>query len=206
VTIDGDVTIYNSAILEVVTRQRCFVLDELVPARGHRALRAGSSLEVRAIVDGIELRFHTRVVELGETDGLPHYTAAFPELFTYAQRRGRFRVPAPLHHGYEVALVFEHGREVSGELRDLSPLGLSARVRAGRLDPAADLHARVVCRLDLAHDQRVLADLELRHIGRALPPRVPRFGARFVGMTRTAADRIERFCDELEHLRRNPGR
>lgn len=202
VTVEGGPESYNSAILEVVREGRYLVVDELNPKSGHAVMEAGRNLELRVLVDGIELRFRSHVVQVGSNDGLPYYKVAFPDDFSFDQKRDQHRIRVPLNQRYEVQLLFEDDREVTGELRDLSMGGLSARVHAGRLDPEADKNALVMCRLAISKEHSILADIEIRHISAAQHPRVPRFGARFVGLSPTVSRRIEQLCDELERLRR----
>lgn len=193
---------YTSAILEVVRDGRYLVIDELAPSGGHAHMSPDREIEVRALVDGNELRFHTRVLQIGEDDGLPYYKVAFPRAVEYAQKRERYRVPVPMNQRFEVQLVFDDDREVSGELRDLSPGGLSARIHTGWLDPVVDRNAIVMCRLALSREASILTDIEIRHVHSAQHPRVPRFGGRFVKPSPTAARRIAQFCADLERLRR----
>ncbi len=195
-------TPFTSAILEVVRDQRYLVLDELTPPAGQALIKADPRIDVRAIVEGIELRFETRVQQIGEQDGLPYYKVAFPAEVVYAQRRRQHRVAVPLSQGYEVNLVFADEREIRGELRDLSVGGLCARLRSGEIDAGEDRGALAMCRLMLPEDRSILADIELLHIDAPARPRVPRIGARFVDPSPTTARRIAQFCAELERIQR----
>jgi c-di-GMP-binding flagellar brake protein YcgR len=202
VTVEGEPQSYNSAILEVVREGRYLVLDELNPKTGHAVMATGRNVELRVLVDGIELRFHSHVAQVGNNDGLPYYKIAFPDSFHFDQKRDQRRIRVPLNQRYEVQLLFEDDREVTGELRDLSMGGLSARVHSGRLDPEADKNALVMCRLAISKEHSIVADVEIRYVSAAQHPRVPRFGARFVGLSSTVSNRIEKLCDELESKNR----
>lgn len=192
---------YTSAILEVVKEQRYIVLDELSPESGHVHIEAGREIEVRALVDGIELRFRSEILQIRQDNGLPFYKVAFPHEISYAQKRLQYRVSVPLHQGFEVSLVFSDEREASGELRDISLGGLSVRIRNGHVNQEADRNALAMCRLALSKEHSIIADVEILHVHSAQKPRVPRIGARFVGLSPTTARRIEQFCAELERLR-----
>ena len=195
-------TPFTSAILEVVRDQRYLVLDELTPPAGQALIKAEPRIEVRAIVEGIELRFETRVQQIGEQDGLPFYKVGFPAEVVYAQRRRQHRVAVPLSQGYEVNVVFADEREIRGELRDLSAGGLCARIRSGDIDAKEDRGALAMCRLMLPEDRSIVTDIELLHIDAPARPRVPRIGARFVDPSPTTARRIAQFCAELERMQR----
>lgn len=200
VFIGSDRTPYTSAILEVVRDGRYLVLDELTPALGHERLQAEPRVEVRALIDGIELRFDTRVTQIGAQDGLPYYKVAFPQEVVYAQRRRQHRVTVPLSQGFEVIVTFADEQELRGELRDLSVGGLCARIRSGEIDPKQDRHALASCRILLPDERTILSDVEILHIDAPARPRVPRIGARFVDPAPAMLRRIEQFCAELDRL------
>lgn len=193
-------TPYTSAILEVVRDGRYLVLDELTPSRGHERLKTEPRIEVRALVDGIEMRFESRVAQIGEQDGLPYYKVDFPTEVVYAQRRRQHRVPVPLSQGFEVIVTFADEQELRGELRDLSVGGLCARIRSGKLDATHDRNALAGCRIVLPDDRSIVCDIEILHIDAPARTRVPRIGARFVDPSPATLRRIEQFCAELERL------
>lgn len=192
---------YTSALLEVVRDGRYLVLDELTPAAGHERIKTEPCIEVRALLDGIEMRFESRVTQFGEQDGLPYYKAAFPQEVIYAQRRRQHRVAVPLSQGFEVIVTFADEQELRGELRDLSVGGLCARIRSGDIDPQHDRHALATCRILLPDDRTILSDIEILHIDAPPRPRVPRIGARFVEPAPGMLRRIEQLCAELERIR-----
>lgn len=198
VYVGPDRTPFTSAILEVVRDGRYLVLDELTPAIGHERIRVEPRIEVRALVDGIELRFESRVTQIGEQDGLPYYKVAFPPEVLYAQRRRQHRVTVPMSQGFEVIVTFADEQELRGELRDLSVGGLCARIRTGELDAKTDRNALAACRILLPGDRTIVSDVELLHIDAPPRPRVPRIGARFVDPSPATKRRIEQFCAELE--------
>ena len=195
-----DRTPFTSAILEVVRDERYLVLDELTPTVGHALIARDPCIEVRALVEGIELRFETRVTQIGEQDGLPYYKVAFPAEVAYAQRRRQHRVTVPMSQGFEVIVTFADGEELRGELRDLSVGGLCARIRSGEIDPDYDRNALASCRILLPGDRSIICDVELLHIDAPPRPRVPRIGLRFVDPSPSAARRLEQFCAELERM------
>lgn len=192
---------YTSAILEIVRDQRYLVLDELSPDSGHAYMEVGREIDVRTLVEGVELRFRSELLQIGQHDGLPFYKVAFPHEIAYAQKRQHYRVYAPLNQGFEVNLVFSDDREASGELRDISAGGLSVRIHSGHVNQEADRNALVMCRLAISKEHSIIADAEILHVHAAQKPRVPRIGARFVDLSPTTARRIEDFCAELERLR-----
>lgn len=189
---------FTSAILEVVHKDEYLVLDELTPRDGHERLKDTRDVQVRAILDGLEVRFVSRVVQINTESGLPFYVVPFPERIDYPQRRQLHRVPVPLNTGYTVSVLLPDERILSGELRDISPEGIGIRVRVGTLGPAHDKGLCAICHLTLPRHRELVTDIEFRYIDDPVTKnRVPRLGARFIELRGSQARRIEQFCAEL---------
>ncbi len=193
---------YTSAILEVVREEKYLVLDELVPREGHLQLQQTKQLQVRGILDGIEVRFKSNVTQISTQNGLPFYKVPFPSRLDYPQRRQVHRVPIPLNTGMPVTLLMPDEHLVSGELRDISPEGLGIRVRTGVIDIPRDHGTVVICQLAFKGEPEFVADIQLCHIDPPVRGRVPRVGARFFGLQPHQARRIEQFCAELAREQR----
>lgn len=203
VRIDGRGEPHTSAILEVVPEGRYLVIDELIPMVDQSLLEARPVLHIRAMVEGVELRFSTPVLQVGEEDGLPYYKIALPSSINYAQRRRQFRVTVPQPYGFEVSFTLPDERVLLGDLRDLSSGGLCvARLHSGELEADKDLHQIATCRLSIPNQQSVVADVEIMGIDAPPRQRVARVRARFINPSPTAARRISQFCTELERLHR----
>lgn len=194
---------YTSAVLEVAREARYLVLDELIPAAGHQRILREPTVQLRARLDGVEVRFHTYISQIGEQGGLPYYKVPFPATLEYSQRRQAFRVPIPLNRGIRCVLLLDDEREFSGELRDLSPSGLGIRVRTGEPNKTTDQGQLAICRIELGEDRGIVTDVELCHIDQKTRGRVARLGLRFRGLRPEQQRRIEQFCAELarEHRR-----
>ena len=205
VQIGAHPALYTSALLEVVREAEYMVLDELTPKAGHRLLAAGNALHIRGLVDGTEVRFTSRVTQINTQDGLPFYKVPFPSSLEYVQRRQSPRVQIPLNYGVPVSILLLEAREFNGELRDISAHGLGMRVRIGGPDPAQDQGKRGICHIKISATLEIVTDINLCHIDPPVRGRVSRIGAQFVQLRQEQADRIERFCVELErqprHLR-----
>ncbi len=193
---------YTSAILEVVREEKYLVLDELIPREGHLQLQHTKQLQIRGILDGIEVRFVSHVTQISTQNGLPFYKVPFPSHLDYPQRRQVHRVPIPLNTGLPITLLMPDERMVSGELRDLSPEGLGIRVRTGAIDIQRDRGTVVICHLAFKGEPEFVADIRLCHIDPPVRGRVPRVGARFAGLQPSQTRRIEQFCAELAREQR----
>lgn len=194
---------FTSVILEVVREGEYLVLDALTPSEGNARLRAVQQIKVRGILDGIEVRFASRVTQINTQNGLPYYKVLFPTLIDYPQRRQVHRVPIPLNRGFPASLLMADERILSGELRDISPEGLGIRVRTGTIDLEADHHTLAICQLLLQPSTEFVADILLCHIDPPVRGRVPRLGARFIGLSAKQIRRIEQLCAELARKQRS---
>jgi c-di-GMP-binding flagellar brake protein YcgR len=193
---------YTSAILEISAEQRLLVIDDLTPNTAPAELALGLSLNIRAIVEGVELRFSTKVTQIGAQKGLRCYSVEFPTYVSYEQRRRQYRVAVPLTQAIEVHFVLPDDRFLTGDLKDLSVGGLCARIREGRLEPALDSHHLASCRVLLPNQQSIVTDVELLDFDAPDRPRVPRLRARFVDISPTAARRVAQLCAEIERMQR----
>jgi len=192
---------YTSAILEVVLEDGYLVLDELTPSEGHDRLSIEPRIQIKARLDGIEVRFASSVTRINTQDGLPYYKVPFPKLIEYPQRRQSYRVPIPLHLGLPTNILLCDERVLNGELRDLSPEGLGMRVRLGVPDPT-DHGQLAICQIVVNKTLELVTDIELCHIDPPARGRVPRLGARFLRLRADQERRIEQFCAELAREQR----
>ncbi|MEQ8232536.1 MAG: flagellar regulator YcgR PilZN domain-containing protein [Gammaproteobacteria bacterium] len=192
----------QSALVEVVPQQAYLVLDAFAPALDDALLARTPALAVRTRLDGLEIRFDTRVLERGGTAAAPYYMAAWPDDIDYPQRRREFRAVVPLDLGATVIIAAPRGAPVSGQLRDLSPSGFSldlASEACERLALADGWRGR--CQLLIGGEDTLAAVIEICHVRpptRALPVRV---GACFVDLDARSERRIERYVAELERAR-----
>jgi c-di-GMP-binding flagellar brake protein YcgR len=193
---------YTSAILEISAEQRLIVIDDLTPSPAPAELALGTSLNMRAIVEGVELRFAAQITQVGAQKGLRCYSVQFPTQVSYEQRRRQYRVAVPLSQAIEVHFDLPDDRFLAGDLKDLSVGGLCARIREGRLDPALDSHQLASCRVLLPNQQSIVTDVELLDFDAPERPRVPRLRARFVDISPTAARRVAQLCAEIERMQR----
>jgi c-di-GMP-binding flagellar brake protein YcgR len=192
---------YTSAILEVSHEGEYLVLDELMP-EGHPHLVKDTPIQLRALLDGIEVRFASRIAQIGRQSGLPFYKVPFPSRIDYPQRRQSYRVPVPMQIGLPTSLWLPDERVISGELRDLSPEGIGMRVRLGVPDKTTDSGQVAICQIIIDDAIEFVTDLEVCHIFPPARGKAPRLGGRFVRLRPEQARRIEQFCAELMRRQR----
>lgn len=191
----------QSAIIELVPEAGYLVLDAPEPPPARELVDEQARVAVRALFEGREVEFDTRIVQRGGSSETPFYKAVYPDDVEFPQRRREFRAPVPLDQAVAVRAEDEAGMRLVGELRDLSPGGFSARITFDgfeRLERALGWRARCIIDTD---DAPVEASIEIRHV---VPPRgrsLGRVGACFTDLDARAERRIERYVAALERAR-----
>lgn len=195
VAVGGDPALYTSAVLEVNPDHGYLLLDELNPRRGHQRLMETRSLQVRARLHGIELRFPCTIREIGGAAGIAYYYAPLPEQVRYRQRRTHFRVEIDAALIIPVHLARGSEEAVDGALHDLSVSGVGAYVSESNLK-RGDTFPSCVVRIPDAPLLRSALEVCFVHFDEAR--RKLRIGGRLLNLARPQSKTLERFVAELE--------
>lgn len=199
---EGDARAAQSAIIELVPQRGYFVLDAFTPPLDPQRLAASPQIQVRARLDGRDIRFATRLLKQGGKRGAPYYMAAYPEHVDNPQRRREFRVNVPLDKGAQVVLHGAGGVQARGELRDLSPSGFSAHLDAAECERVGlDNGWRGTCSLNIDSSAALTGAVEVCHVKPATGPLPARVGVCFVDLDARSERRIERYVAELDRER-----
>lgn len=190
---------YFSSLLLAMDRESSALLaDELFPVQGHAAMQAGMEVRVIARLDGTDIRFRCRVVEISQRRPASAYTLDLPAAVEHVQRRRAFRVPVPASMSIDVEVQPEDTAPIRGRLIDISQSGVRIELRAIRPPPPALVWQ---CRIGLP-DGEILASAETRHaIVDRRGPGVVHVGARFVDIDRGQQRLIGRFTAGIERRR-----
>lgn len=116
---------FVSMVLRVDLEEQVYILDEFVPAEGHRLAGTREPFHVRARFQGAEIAIRNVVADkIGEEDGVAFYALPFPERMIYIQRRDAFRVDVlPGSHANIELRGERFPKPARGELLDLSGTG-----------------------------------------------------------------------------------
>ncbi len=188
-----------STLLEVDLDGGSVTIDE--PGTGSIAI--GSPLQVSARVEGVLVRFSSRVIAHGADAGGGLYRLAFPARVERHQRRAHHRAPVTSALPVSVTFAHEDGTTTLAEVRDLSAGGLCARLPADAGWPGAD--GPVPCTVRLGEDAEIQCALEVRRHQEM--GSVDLIGGRFVGLEPRDLLTLERFVAGLEReaLRKRRG-
>ena len=92
VSIPTSMTHYTTALLGIHADHGFLVLDELTPKAGHKKLLKKRQMTLTGKLDGVPLKFKTRLIETRQQKGVAFYKAEIPESLFYMQRRQEFRI------------------------------------------------------------------------------------------------------------------
>lgn len=194
VMLPGREGFFSSVLLELDRDSNTLVADELLPARGHASMLPGIELRVLCRLDGIELRFRSKVLAVSAAQPGATYRLSVPEGLDYLQRRQVFRVPVSPALAIPVELG-SNGTRLKGTLVDISHTGLRVALRGQRELPPAEL---LSCQVGLPPGS-ISAEVEPRH---SEPDRrglgMVYVGLRFIELSREQLRLISRFTANMQ--------
>ncbi len=83
---------YTTALIGVYPDHDLVVLDELSPTAGHKQFLQNREAKVTGRVNGVELRFETRLIGVGSKSDIAFYKVAMPAALYFRQQRQSYRV------------------------------------------------------------------------------------------------------------------
>ncbi len=188
---------FTTALLGVYPKHGFIVLDELSPKQGHDLLLEKKECKVTGKLDGVDLRFSTRLIEARSKAGIAFYKVTIPETVLYRQRREDFRISTgaqsiPFHgyrgQGYQQAL--------RGSVVDISRNGMgivlddTINLFPGDLLPA--------CTVTLPDKEQILFSLEARSVHQNRHRGTCRIGGRFAEIDQRSRRKIVHLLKKLE--------
>ncbi len=188
-----------STLLEIDADRSVVVIDE--PATG--SIAVGASVRISTRIDGVLVRFASRVLAHGRDAGGGLYRLELPRRLERHQRRAHHRAPVTSALPVSITLASEDGTSVVGEVRDLSAGGLCARLPDGAAVPVEG--ERLPCTLSLGEEAEIQCSLEPRRHHES--GRVVLMGARLLDLEPRDRQVLERFVAGLEReaLRKRRG-
>lgn len=185
---------FSSMLLDSDRAIGTMLADELFPPRGHQAVEPGMEIRVLGNLDGIEIRFKSRVITINTSQPSSSYSLAMPVAMDYKQRRNAFRVSVSPALAIPVLLSGD-GIESKGTLADISYNGLRVALRKASSLP---MGAELQCDIALP-DEPISARAEARH---SAPDRrglgVVYVGFRFLELGNEQQRAINRFTADLQ--------
>lgn len=190
----------NTAIIGVKDDHNYFLLDELSNPAAHEAFLKNRKALVECRLRGMELHFGCRLLKVDTRATIAVYAVSFPERIARTQRRGDYRLR--LSHGLVTPLTVPHfeGRQVSGEVFDLSIGGLGAFLNTRSVPNRAQVLPDVS--VALPQSRPFNANLEIRFARLDSAHRMLRIGARFINLDSKQQRQLSQFLAEQQRKRR----
>jgi c-di-GMP-binding flagellar brake protein YcgR len=154
--------VYNTSIIKIDYKNKCFFLDEMVPDDGNELIVLHQKVLLRTRLDGTIFTMECHLDTVGEEQGLPHYKMHFPNRIKSIQRRESYRVSIPLSKRFQVNMQTDSGIFIAGFLNDISFSGVAVR-----LERSEDIELKVgeiIPFLTLHLDETITCELEIRRI------------------------------------------
>ncbi len=202
IRLEGDACAYQSAIIELMPDAGYLVIDALTPGGGDALAARLPGVRVRTRINGMEVKFVSRIIARGSQGSLPYYKVRYPDDIEQPQRRRELRVTVPFDRGVPVRFETRTGGWIRGEIRDLSVGGFCARLLSG--DVANIEHEcgqATACEIDLPAHGTLRALVEVRHMLPSRARSAPRVGARFVELDARGERQLEHCVAELDRNR-----
>lgn len=196
VTIAGQSAEYNSALLQIDAEHGFLLLDELTPPEGHHRLSEVRRLTASIRLRGVDLRFTTRLQQVGGQAGIAFYRVDFPLQLHYRQRRAYYRVKLGLGLMVPFSITHSAAKAVEGQIDDISVGGIGAQINQQLTFNRGDLLPG--CTLLLPTGEKIDCEVEVRYISHDEQHRKTHLGARFVNMDRARQNTLKRFTAEAE--------
>jgi len=194
---EGDDERYTTMLLEIEPTFGALIADELHPRAGHDRLRTGASLRLACRLDGVEVRFRSRVRAIDRDGAIAAYMLDMPAELDHRENRRLHRTRA---RGVTARLQTPEKDAVLARVVDISISGLSLAVSAPHAlaeDECWD------CNVSLPNGA-VDAEVSIVRIRRATTrahaavAREDNIGARFGALSAHAARRIGHFMADTQ--------
>ncbi len=196
VTIPGHKSQFSTTLLKINPEKHVLYLDELNPKKGHQLFLKVGKLRVKAMLEGVDLVFFTKLEKAGHHDGIAFYRTSIPASVRYHQRRAHHRFRIGRHLALPITVCSERlDDSIQGQLRDISLGGMGATIEHSSSIQTGEYLSS--CNLQLPDNERVTFALDVRSIqpenrGKLL------IGAQFQELDTSNRNRLSYFIRALE--------
>ncbi|NOX08555.1 MAG: hypothetical protein GXP22_03545 [Gammaproteobacteria bacterium] len=194
ITLSGDKQIYHSSILRIQAQETTILLDELVPASGHKHITPASRIQVRLRCRGAEIRFLTRIKKISSHKGIAIYHADLPDSIHHLQRREYFRIKT---HSDSLQLTIPlAGSSIRGQLSDISRGGVGIIISAATSLSSGQFLPS--CRLILPQEIIINGSLSIRSSRKGRVNNTLHIGGILSDISRQERNTLDRYVTKLE--------
>lgn len=194
VVVPGQSQRYTSSIVAIEDAH--VLLDQLMPADGHKLLLEAGTLQVTGKLDGIDFRFIATLEDVEAANNMVTYRVNLPARLEYRQRRMDYRAHIPIAQKLSVLIDDGNAGAIEGELYDLS-LGGVGMILPGETS-ALMPHEWYECAIELPDESWLFCQIKFCH-ARMIPAHDRHLiGARFAELSPVQAQQVGRCIGMLE--------
>lgn len=193
---------YNTVLLEVDADGRYLLLDELHPIEGHRLAGPNKTLTLYTQLEGVNVNFAARIIEIGSAKGVAYYKVAFPESIRYRQRRSDYRVSVSAALSIPVELTSGKEESLGGELHDISAGGVCIRFPRKTSLPIDKNDEQLECSITLSDGKTIRSAFRICHIALQEQANTLLVGGCFLRLDKIQHRAVERYVVELQRKSR----
>ncbi len=203
----GDQEPYSSIVLDASLDKKRFLLDELIPKAGNRALHNGNEFLLEAHLNGAEISLrHLKIAGTQMHGDVVLSKVDFPECIHYAQRRSAFRVEVPPSTRAVVRLYgVDRDHPVKGRLLDLSGTGCRVRVSGTVSPPIRGGEPFGRCEIDVPGQALLTITANVRFVEPGQSIASVTFGMQFSNASPKEDRHIFKLVQSLQRLSRRSG-
>jgi len=188
----------KSIILDLNPQTGRFLLNKFQPEYAHNKFLEAKICYTRSQLDGIEIRFSTRLVKTVTEDDDTYYLNTLPDKIDYHQRRALHRISLSHEEIIPVTITLEDSTTLEGQLDDISAGGMSVLFPDDL--PASIQIATPIrqCIFQIPAGELIACELEVRFINHGHDTSLPKIGARFINMEKSLEKKLQQFVMSME--------
>jgi c-di-GMP-binding flagellar brake protein YcgR len=197
VVLPGIDTPFDSLLLGIESSLGALLADELHPISGHGRIKPNTLLRIGARLDGVEVRFRTRVAAIDRDADIAAYLLDMPEEIDYRERRDTYRVKIPASIPLHWSMIGDssYGMPLRARVVDLSLGGIGLALQQPHVVQVLDQTIGAVELPDGPLDVRI----KIRYMRRsAFGAREDRAGGEFIAINSNDQRRLSRFAAEVQ--------
>jgi c-di-GMP-binding flagellar brake protein YcgR len=192
-----ETNLFNTALLGIYEEYGFIVLDEINPNRGHELLLKTREAILTGRVDGVEMRFRSKLIEAREKNGVSYYKMEIPAQVYFLQRRKDYRVPT---RGTQIPFRaqggYQSGQFINGYLNDISRSGIG--ITLNELVNLSKGEVLSTCKVSMPGGSEIIFSMEICFCWRDTSRGITRLGGRFQNLDRSSLQKIRKTINQME--------
>ena len=202
VTIDKDITSYNTLIIDILGKEQLFFLDELSSESAHKAIRKGTKIHFDGRIKGVQVKFVTQVNAIDDSNNIAMYRLPLPEKMLYRQRRRHYRAAVDTEHHLGISIPVPLKQRITGSIIDISAGGFCSKLELSEKNTIQEQQAIYDATISLPGHNSITCDIEVRSIRHYPEHGYSLLGGKFLEIEPNQQTHVERIVAMLDRNQR----